>query len=200
MITIKGEQIPNSANEMNLGKFEKLIALIAKTVFNPSNPEEKADYNSEIEKWTDILVFAGASREVLGDLDLDEFRDLIVEFNKKDEDGFQVVKEVEIGGYIYRAFDEEFKINVSKWMKIEAIARTKPANIMGDIMAILFERIDLTRAENESPAHIKKKCSLFRSNMVAGVAIPYIAYVTSKLALKQKEQIAELSEQNESAE
>lgn len=200
MIEVKGYQIPNSPSEMTVGKFEGLSDIIRKKVMDSSNPSEPYEYETELEKWTDVLVFMGLPLEEIDDMELDEFMDVVKRFNQKDPNGFDVVKEVEIKGRTYKAFDEEFKIGVAKWNKLEKFVKQNPNRIIGEILAVIFEDTQLTKKEHLIDAHLKRKAVLFRKHMNAGIAVPYVAYVTQKLMQNQQAAVNAIRTINEAEE
>lgn len=202
MIEVRGYQIPNSPSEMTVGKFEGLSEIIGAKVMNPNEPNQPYKYESELEKWSEALAFMGLPMDEINDMELDEFTETVKRFNTKDPNGFQVIKEVEVKGRTYVAFKEEFRIGVAKWKKLEALVKqtkhesTTPKKIVGEILAIIFEDTMLTAKEHLVDAHLKRKANLFRKHLNAGIAVPYVAYVTQKLLQNQQAAVNEINAEN----
>jgi hypothetical protein len=79
------------------------------------------------------------------------------------------------------------KLTVRDTKLIEKIAIAKPKGYISDVLAIFFKRDDLTNAEHYADAHLKLKAKLIKE-LKANVAIPYLLFITKKLA-KQVEDV-----------
>ena len=196
MIKIREHEVRNFPQEFLLGEYENLTELIAGSVFDPSKPNEKYKFKSVVEKWCEVFVFCGLPEEVLEDLELDEFKASITQFNGKDPDGYDVEKEIEVLGKKYKAFEDEFKISVRKWEKLQYFVNKKGSKFLGEILAICFEDESLTTAEHKADAHIKNKAAIFRKNVNAGIVIPYLGFVVQRL-YKQNQIVSEAMKEAE---
>jgi F0F1-type ATP synthase delta subunit len=81
-------------------------------------------------------------------------------------------------------------LSVKETKLIEKIVNTKPNHYISDIMAIMFKRTDLSNTEHFADAHLKQKAKLFRT-LKAEVCVPYIVFVTEKIAEYAKANTAE---------
>ena len=108
MIKIKfGEEsyeIKNKRYEITIGEFEDLS--------NIYNDNEKGI----VERWSDILVYLGASREVVDEFDMFDFRNIIsnIKLFEDETNMFDIIKEIEIDGKKYISYDEKFKLTVKE--------------------------------------------------------------------------------------
>jgi hypothetical protein len=111
-------------------------------------------------------------------MDFDSFKQLIKDFNTSDKHELNLVKSIEINGYVYRAIAEEendIVIKVKEMKVIEKIFAKKEKWIC-DVMAVLFKREDLTSKEHFEPAHLKVKSKLF-IELNGAICIPYIVKI-----------------------
>jgi hypothetical protein len=88
------------------------------------------------------------------------------------------VTSIEVDGYTYEA---QLKLSVKETKLIEKIVNSKPNHYISDIMAIMFKRTDLSNTEHFTDAHLKHKAKLFRTQK-AELCVPYIVFVTEKIA------------------
>jgi hypothetical protein len=88
------------------------------------------------------------------------------------------VTSIEVDGYTYEA---QLKLSVKETKLIEKIVNSKPNHYISDIMAIMFKRTDLSNTEHFTDAHLKHKAKLFRTQK-AELCVPYIVFVTDKIA------------------
>lgn len=191
MVEIRGVQIANSPAEMTVGQFEKLTELVEGKVFNPSAENEPYKYDSEVQKWSEILVFMGLPSEELEDMELSEFKAHVKAFNQKESAPFEVVGEITIKGKTYKAFDkeEDFTISVTKWARIQKLITGNRKKSISLIMAVIFEDVALSKKEHVVESHINLKASIFRKEMNAGVAIPYLVFITKKAIENLKDDV-----------
>ncbi len=105
MIEILGKQIPNQLNELTIQQFEDITE-----IHNDSSLDI-------IEKHIKVFELLGVSEDemVEADVDFETFKKYVQEFNQKTD--ASIIKEVEIDGYTYKAYEEEFKLSV-KDMKV----------------------------------------------------------------------------------
>lgn len=170
-IKFNGEeyQIKNHPTEVSVKTFEEISTLL--------NDESK----DEIERYIEIFNILGIPEEVIDNMDYDDFIGVIkamqIEFIAKDE--FQ--QEFEINGFTYRAFDDEFKLKVKEMSLIESYVKKDSNKFIGELLAILFKRTDLSKIEHFESAHIKHKAELFREHLMIDIALPYIKILSEKL-------------------
>lgn len=86
-------------------------------------------------------------------------------------------KEIEIDGYTYRAYEDEFKIGARDFARIEEQMHKDPNDWISYALAIIFKRVDLSTVEHKTDAHIKHKEKLFKQ-LTMDIALPYILYLS----------------------
>ena len=64
---------------------------------------------------------------------------------------------------------------------IESRVKKSPQNYMAFMLAVIFKREDLTKAEHYDNAHLKLKTELF-GKLPAAVAVPYVQQIGKELA------------------
>lgn len=181
MIKVGSKEIKNLASEMDIQTFEKVSSFI-----NDNKSET-------FEKWINIFVYLGADESEINEMDFNDFRKCVKEFNEAREQIKPVyTKTLEIDGYTYQSYDEEFKLSVRDLKYIEKSIKKDPANYLARMMAIIFKRTDLTPTEHYADAHIDFKAKLFKKQN-AELVIPFVAYVGNKL----NETIEKIKESNE---
>jgi hypothetical protein len=169
MIKVGSKEIKNLASEMDIQTFEKVSSFI--------NDNEAETF----EKWINIFVYLGADESEINEMDFNEFRELVREFNQASEKIAPVYTQMlEIDGYTYQSFEEEFKLSVRDLKYIEKSIKKDPTNYLARMMAIIFKRTDLTPTEHYADAHIDFKTKLFKKQN-AELVIPFVAYVGNKL-------------------
>lgn len=159
MIKINGVDVLNQASEMTLKQYEDINLIL-----NNKNTDTS-------EKYIKVFKYFGVDENYIDNLEFTEFAELIKEFGKAEKVSTELVKEIEINRYTYRAFDESFKISVKDLKEVEKVF--KKERYICDLMAIFFKRTDLTNAEHFAPAHLKEKSKLFRE-LNAEFCVPYL--------------------------
>lgn len=179
MIKIGSAKISNEINELTISQFEKLSRTMA---------DNELD---QFEKWAKIFIDLGANEDFVYDLDFEDFKKIVGDFmSTKIEASKEFTKTIEIDGYTYQSFEDEFKLKIRDLKLIEKSISQHPENHVSRTMAILFKRTDLTNIEHESEAHIKLKTKLFQ-NQKSEIAIPFLAYIGEKLSETAKQIIVE---------
>lgn len=169
MIKVGSKEIKNLSSEMDIQTFEKVSSYI--------NDNEAETF----EKWINIFVFLGADENEINEMDFNDFRECVKEFNSvREKIKPEYTKTLEIDGYTYQSYDEEFKLSVRDLKYIEKSIKKDPANYLARMMAIIFKRTDLTPTEHYADAHIDFKTKLFKKQN-ADLVIPFVAYVGNKL-------------------
>jgi hypothetical protein len=159
---IKDLEFNCSPDTILLRQFEQMSIIL--------NQEDK----DAIEKYEEIFKSFGVTDDVLNEMTVAEFGKAIKDFveeSQKNNDVF--VKEFDIDGYTYKAFDT-LKV---KDLRIISKYQTS-VRYAGEMMAICFKRTDLSDVEHYADAHIRHKAQLFRDKLTADICIPYIVKVT----------------------
>lgn len=176
MITVNNIEIPNLVSEMTLKQYEWVSATL-----NNKNLDN-------IERYLRVFKFFGIDETYLDNLDFDAFKELIKEFSASKPTNLDFVKEFELNGFTYKAFEEEFKILVKDMKEIEKSFKNE--KYLCTLMAIIFKRTDLTDKEHYTREHIKHKAKLF-GELKAEFSIPYLVHI-GQVFSKQYEQANEL--------
>lgn len=171
MLKIKENGIPNTVFELTIGQFDKINTITA-------------DVNlDEIEKWIEKFVYLGADRDDFDDMELEEFNQLIQEWNNQPHNPTERIATIELDGYTYEAKES---IGVKDLGMIEKVWKQQTGEGSAETLAIIFKRTDLTKKEHYAPAHIKHKMKLFKEQP-SNILIPYITEVFNKLMVVTKE-------------
>jgi hypothetical protein len=172
MITILGRDIPNHLDELTVEQFEVITEL--------SNNKEL----DAVDKHLQIFASLGLAESEFYDVDVADFIEFTNQFNTIPEIEYPTISQIELAGYSYTA---EMKLTVRDTKLIEKIAIHKPKGYISDVLAIFFKRDDLTSTEHYADAHLKLKAKLIKE-LKANIAIPYLLFITNKLA-KQVEDV-----------
>jgi len=172
MITILGRDIPNHLDELTVEQFEVITEL--------SNNKEL----DAVDKHLQIFASLGVAESEFYDVDVADFIEFTNQFNTIPEIEYPTISQIELAGYSYTA---EMKLTVRDTKLIEKIAIHKPKGYISDVLAIFFKRDDLTSTEHYADAHLKLKAKLIKE-LKANIAIPYLLFITNKLA-KQVEDV-----------
>jgi hypothetical protein len=159
---IKGHYIKSNPKEITLGEWELISATLE---------DQQLD---AIERYGKMFTQLGLPTDVLNDLELPEFFKYCQQFNEDTAvDDAKFLKDFEVGGYSYVAFDalkvKDIKI-IEKYMQ-----SGKP--YAGELMAVCFKRTDLSDKEHYDKAHIEYKAKLFRQHLTVDMCLPYIMRV-----------------------
>ena len=168
MIKIFEREIPNRMDELTIEQFEKVTEI--------TNNQEL----DNIDRYIKIFEYFGVKESEWddNDVDLSEFIDKVKEFNSSKYEKKDAVESIELEGYTYEA---KMKISVKDTKMIEKIIGRKSNNWISDLLALMFKRTDLSNTEHYSEAHLKYKSKLFKQ-LKAEIAIPYLVFVTEKIA------------------
>ena len=175
MITILGREIPNNLDELTIEQFENITELSANSTIDP------------VDKYLQIFGSLGLEESLFYDVDIADFIEFTNQFNNIPEIDYPTISQIELAGYSYTA---EMKLTVRDTKLIEKIAINKPKGYISDVLAIFFKRDDLTSTEHYAEAHLKLKAKLIKE-LKANVAIPYLLFITKKLA-KQVEAVEDV--------
>lgn len=175
MIKIKfGEEsyeIKNNRYEITIGEFEDLS--------NIYNDNEKGI----VERWSDILVYLGASREVVDEFDMFDFRNIIsnIKLFEDETNMFDIIKEIEIDGKKYISYDEKFKLTVKENTIIDEYISKNTTKYLGELMAVIYKLEGTDKTIWYDKSHLKYKAELFRKNITMDKLIPVLNFLTRKL-------------------
>lgn len=174
MILINDIKVPNLITEMTIGQYEILTALL-----NNKNLDQ-------VSKYIKIFESFGVTSTYLNTLNLDEFGQLIKDFNVDSEVPKELVRVIELNGFTYEAYPdgETFDIKVKDMRHVGKCF--KMDKYIASFMALIFKRTDLTDiehysgcTENKFGSHIIQKTKLFRQ-LPASLCVPYIVYLGEK--------------------
>lgn len=182
MITIFDREIPNKMDELTIEQFEKISQILNNQEFD------------NIEKYVEMFKYLGIEEKQWDDYPFSEFIKLVQEFNLDSYTPQDAIESIELDGYTYTA---EMRLSVKETKLIEKIVNTKPNHYISDILAIMFKRNDLSNTEHFADAHLKQKAKLFRTQK-AEICIPYIVFVTEKIAEYAKANTSEGLESSQS--
>lgn len=168
MIKVDNYEVKNTMEELTIGEFEKVSHILNDVGL------------STIDKYVGILAELGVPEEVLDEMLIQDFKQVVKDFNDVEHKEFETIKEIELNGYIYKAFEDEFKLSVKDLKMIEKRLQEGKGDYMAYTLAVIFKRTDLTKAEHYAPAHIKQKEKLFKS-LPAYYCVYYIGEVASKI-------------------
>lgn len=163
MIKIKDYEIRNRLDELTIGEFQKISSIHADMGL------------SYVEKQIKVFEALGVP-DIWDEVTAKELKEFIKVFNEVPKRDFEFVKEVEIDGYVYRAYDgDEFELSAKDLGLIEK-RTTKAGSDIPYIMAVIFKRTDLDKQEHYAEAHIKHKAKLF-AEQPAEICVRYINHI-----------------------
>ena len=110
MVTICNKDIPNELSELTIQQFEDITEIHA-------NP--KLD---NVEKHLEVFKYMGVQEAE--DMDFEDFKEAIGLFNSAKAPEGILLKRFEADGYIYQAYDQDFKLTAKDTKHIEKIWRT----------------------------------------------------------------------------
>jgi hypothetical protein len=182
MIKIGTTKINNEITEFSIEQFEKLSATMANKELD------------QFEKWAKIFVDLGADEDEVYDLEFEKFTEIVKDFcDTKKKPTKKFLKSIDFDGYTYQSHEDEFKLNVRDLKMIEKAVSTSPENYICKVMAIIFKRTDLTKAEHYGDSHLALKSKMFKEQK-ANIAIPFMAYIGAKLGNTAKDMQVEAAE------
>ena len=168
MIKIFEREIPHKMDELTIEQFEKVTEI--------TNNKEL----DNIERYIKIFEYFGVKESEWEehDVELSDFIEKVREFNSNNYEKKDVVESIEVEGYTYQA---QMKLSVKDTKMIEKIIGRKSHNWISDLLALMFKRTDLSNTEHYTEAHLKHKAKLFKQ-LKAEIAVPYLVFVTEKIA------------------
>ena len=165
----KTYEVRNNVEELLLKEFEDVSAIF--------NYKEK----DQFEKWSEIFVYIGLDQEIVDELDTFAFIDIIKEFNIVNLESTDIIKDFEIDGDLYVAYEDKFKLTVKEMTLVEHYIKKNENRYLGEIMAIIYKRPGFDKTINFDKAHIHHKAELFRKSLTADKAVPFISFLSKKL-------------------
>lgn len=162
-------ELRNESHELKLKEFEK--------IYNILNTEGIG----KLEQYTKVFMSLGIPEDVIDEMSIEEFTDVVKNFNAIKTDLHNLIPSIEIDGYTYTAHDGEFKFTTKDLITIEKAARQHIVNFPSFVLAVSFKRQDLSKKEHYEAAHLNHKAKLFAEHVTADVAIPYLALVSKKV-------------------
>ena len=180
MIKIFEREIPNKMDELTIEQFEKVTEI--------TNNKEL----DNIDRYIKIFEYFGVKESEWddNDVELSEFIEKVKEFNSSNYEKKDAVESFELEGYTYEG---QLKLSVKDTKIIEKIINRKSHNWISDLLALMFKRTDLTATEHYTEAHLKYKSKLFKQ-LKAEIAVPYLVFVTEKIASHAQSQSPEAVE------
>ena len=157
MVTILGKEVPNQLNELTVQQFEDVTTIHA---------NQELDAIEKHIDWDDVSI--------------EEFKECVKNFNNLSGKP-EMQQSFEHMNYTYTAFDEVFKLSVRDTKHIEKVMNSRHKGYISEMLAILFKRTDLTKAEHYTDAHIKLKAKIIRE-LKAELAMPYLVEIGQKLS------------------
>lgn len=206
MITVRGHELKNLPSEMTIGHFEKLCELTGRKVYDPQHPENDYHYEDHVSKWEEVFVFSGLPQEEFDKMDSDELGKAVKEFNSMSEtmDVKDAPRVLMVGGKTYKVVGfedgEEFKLLAKDQKRIKQFMNANPNRCIAEMIAVIFQDTELTDAEHKADAHVKHKANIFRKELPAINAVPYIMFITKKIVAYNMYLMEEEKQENESSE
>ena len=159
----------SQADELTIGEYEKL----AETLNN--------DQLDNIDKYYKAFVMLGMDGDVLDSIDGFSFLKIINEFKGIEMPIGEFTKTIELNGRTYQSFDEEFFFSVKDMKMIEIAIKKNPHCWIGEMIAVIFKDIELTKTEHYDNAHIKYKSKLIRESISYDIALPFVSSFSKQL-------------------
>lgn len=173
-ITIDGveKQLRNELNEITLPEFEQICEITQREI----------DY---IDRHSEIFKIIGLTYDDLEVIDASDFIQLCKDYNKTFADSTLFVKDIEIDGKTYTSYTKDkFILSVRDLGKIEKYIKAKPLGFLGEMLAIIYKDNSVPNSLWYTDDYIKLKAELFRNNLKADIAIPYLSLIYNDLFKK----------------
>jgi len=166
MIKILDKEIPNLITEMTVEQFEKVTELGSAPDLDP------------IERHLKIFEYLGIHEAYFDDMEVEQFIEIIKEFNDHPKLDYPIIDTIEHEGYTYKA---QLKMTVKDTKLIEKYSISKEKGYLANILAVFFKREDLSPVEHYADAHLKLKAK-WLSKRSADLVIPYITFISEKFS------------------
>lgn len=162
-------QIKNRLVELTIEDFEKLC----KTIL------EEEDI---IDKYLNVLSILGMVEEDLDLITPEEFLTIIKQIKIFEENIIDFKKELIIDGKTYTAYTgDKFILSVRDLAKIEKQVKNKDYKFMGEILAILYKDLTLSKEQQYNKDYITARAELFRKKVTADIIYPYLNLIVKDL-------------------
>jgi hypothetical protein len=195
MIKVKGYSLPNKASEMNIKLYEKLSEVLESKVKDNGENKDVFKYESTIDKYLDVLELLGLPKDVCNELTQEEFIKAVTDFNKPSKVNYKMKNSIEVNGRIYTAYKgKKFSLNVKDGALIEKYARQNNSRYVAEMLAVLFKDESLTDSEHRVNAHIKHKADIFRKELTADIAVPYLMEVAKRILISGQKEVKAVEE------
>jgi len=166
----KSFDLRNTPDELTLVEFEQ--------IFNIQNRPNNKDQN--IQNHFEVFELLGVPDEILDKMTQKEFIEAVEAFNTYEIDN-TAPKEVVVGKRKYIAYEgEEFEFGARDLSLIEKAANLGDGHFPSYVLAIIFKDEELTRVEHKDWNHIKHKATIFRKELSAKEALPYLGRVARR--------------------
>jgi hypothetical protein len=174
MVTILDKKIPNQLKELTVQQFEDITSIHAMKELDV------------IEKHLKVFELFGIAEDDFSDTSIEEFQKYVHDFNSI-KGKPKLKSSIEIDDYKYIAFEgDEFKLSVKDTKHIEKVMNSRHKGYISEVLAILFKREDLTKAEHYAEAHIKHKAKMIRE-LKSELAVPFLVEIGLKLSKEVKQ-------------
>jgi hypothetical protein len=181
MIKVRDYEIKSSIDELTVGQFEVVSGIMNDMGLG------------KVDKYVQIFEFLGLPESIWDDMETKEFTKLVSDYNEPYGKEMDYQPTIEIDGYTYRAFTDEFSVTIKDMKFIEAAVKADPKKWVAESLAVIFKREDLSKTEHYDTAHLKHKAKLFKE-IKAVIAIPYIQYIGKELNTALESKIDESTE------
>lgn len=176
MIIINGTfELRNNPKEIKLSEWEKIYNQLKDESITP------------LERYWNVFELMGVPEEVMNKINQEDFIKLIAEFNNITVDNETPLKEFEINGRKYSAYDgEEFQFMGRDLVMIEKASVNPKQNYCSYCLAVIFKDIELTNQEHYTEAHIQHKAKLFADHLTASDSLPYLTLIAKRVVKSLK--------------
>lgn len=175
----KIEILKTLPSEIKLSEFVKISTT--------KDGQPRLDYNY----YLDMFGVLGLSEEFLDKMDIKTLVEVIKDFQEDFQSPKEYVREFEIDGKKYTAFQEgeEFELKAREFAQIEARMKNNGSDWITYALAVIFKKENTPVSESKSEAHIKFKQVNFK-DLTMDICLPYImlmsqAYIGTIQSLAQ---------------
>ena len=173
MIQIKYKEdihdIRNTLDEITVEEFEYITAILTST--------EEA---SVIDLWLDILTALNVDVDLLDNIDLEAFSEIINSFDFITFDK-TIQKSISIDGIEYVCYDEKFRLKVKELSHIELMINR--GFYLSRVLAYLYKREDFSMTQNLDNEHLDYKIEFFKQQK-ASLVMPILDNLNNLLVNK----------------
>lgn len=171
MIIINGTfELRNNPKEIKLSEWEKIYNQLQNESLTP------------LERYWNVFELMGVPEEVMNKINQEDFIKLISEFNNITVDNDSPLKEFDINGRTYSAYEgEEFQFMGRDLVMIEKASVNQKNNYCSYCLAVIFKDNKLTTTEHYTTAHIQHKAHLFAEHLTAYDSLPYLTLIAKRV-------------------